>query len=192
MKIKWKGKLSETNPFPTVEMPSNAVQFLEPKYKLESYIAVVPIIAFIAGCVYVRSHFIGEVKLNLPGYIIGFLLTVPFLTIHELLHAVCFPTNAVVEIFYTNSGLGAFTSTPIPKSRYIFTLLFPAIILGIIPLLTWVFVPYYSITLNSIWFILSAGNLGGTIVDFYNLVHAIKEMPKGSVLQVSGLNCYYY
>lgn len=44
-------------------------------------------------------------------------------------------------------------------------------------------------TLNSAWFILSIGNLGGAVADFYNLVHVIKEMPKGSVMQVSGLKC---
>jgi len=31
-----------------------------------------------------------------------------------------------------------------------------------------------------------------TVADFYNLVHVIKEMPKGSVMQISGLKCYYY
>jgi hypothetical protein len=192
MKIKWKGKLSETNTFPTSKIPSNALPFLESKSKLENYIAVVPIIIFVVVCVYIKSNFIAVVKLNLLGNVIGLLLTFPFLIIHELLHAICFPSNATVEIFYSASGLSVFPNAPISKSCYIFALLLPALILGIIPLLMWVFIPITNVTLYSIWFITSIGNLGGTTVDFYNLAHAIREMPKGSLLQLSGLKCYYY
>lgn len=192
MKVKWKGKLSETNTFPTTEIPSNAVQFLEPKSNLEYYIWVIPILIFVLGCVYIKANFISEFRLNMLGIGIGFLVILPCLIIHELLHVVCFPPNAKVEIFYSAAGMSVVTSTPIPKARYIFTLLLPALILGIIPLLIWFFIPVDYKTLNSAWFILSIGNLGGAVADFYNLVHVIKEMPKGSVMQVSGLKCYYY
>ncbi|WBW96027.1 DUF3267 domain-containing protein [Oceanirhabdus sp. W0125-5] len=192
MKLKWKGRLTESNTFPTTEVPSNSVQFLEPKSKLESYIAIVPILFFAIGCFYVKSNFLGELKLNLHGFIIGLLLTIPFLIIHELLHAVLFPPKSTVEIFYSTYGLSVVTCEPIPKLRYIFSLLLPALLLGVIPLLIWIFIPTNNATLNSLWFILCIGNLGSTTADLSNLFHALKEMPKGSVLQISGLKCYYY
>jgi hypothetical protein len=192
MKIKWKGKLNETNTFPENEIPINAVEFLGGQSKLEIFLMIVPIIIFIYGCVYIKSKFIGEYELNLLGYITGLLLCIPFLAVHEFLHAACFPQKSKIEIFYTNWGICIIPSTPLAKTRYICTLLLPAVTLGIIPLLIWTFIPYYYITFNSILFILSAGCLGSTVGDLCNLVHVIKEMPKGSVVMVSGLKCYYY
>jgi len=192
MKIKWKGKLSETNTFPKNEIPLNAVPFLESHSKLEIYVMLVPIIIFIAGCFYIKFNFISETKINFLGYIIGFLLCIPFLTVHELLHVACFPPKATVEAFYTIWGVCLIPSMPLTKVRYICTLLLPALTLGIIPLLIWTFIPYYYITFNSILFILSAGCLTSAVGDLCKLIHVLKEMPKSSVAWVSGLKCYYY
>ena len=192
MKIEWKGKLSESNNLPETKVPLNAIQFLEPKSKMGSYIPVIPIIIFIVSCVYIKYNFIGAFKINLTGYIIGLIMTIPFLAIHEILHAICFISKTGVKIFYSAYGLSIIPNEPITKLRYIVTLLFPACIIGIIPLLLWVFIPINNTMFSSICFILSAGNLGGTTTDFYNLVQVIKKMPKKSVMQVSGLKCYYY
>ncbi|MGO5066242.1 DUF3267 domain-containing protein [Clostridium sporogenes] len=191
MKIKWKGRLSETNTLPTPKITPNSVQLLEPKYNLQYYIPIIPIIIFIVLCVYLKSKFVGDITLNSLGYIIGFLLIIPFSIIHELLHAVCLPSQATAEIFYSISGLSFVITTPIPKKRYIVILLFPALMTGIIPLIIWIFIPHKYVMLNSIWFILSSGNLATTVIDLYTLGQVIRQTPKGSVIQTCGYKCYY-
>ncbi len=192
MKMKWMGRLDEENTFPKSKIPLNAVQFLEPKWKFECYIPIIPIIIFILCCVYIKTNFIEEFTLNIIGIIIGFFLIIPFLIIHEFLHAICLPQESEVQFFYSSAGFSTVTTSPIPKLRYIVTLIFPSLVLGIIPLLIWFVIPVKYSILNSSWFILSIGNLGGAVVDFYNLFHAIKDMPRGSIIQISGFKCYYY
>ena len=148
MKIKWNGKLSQTNTYPLNEVPLNAVEFLDVQPKLSIVGMLVPIIIFIWGCFYIKTNFIGETKLNLTGYLTGFLLCIPFLAIHEFLHAICFPRGSSFQIYYNNWGICAAPSTPLTKSRYICALLLPAVVLGVIPLLAWIFIPYKYVTFN--------------------------------------------
>ncbi|MBU3157531.1 DUF3267 domain-containing protein (plasmid) [Clostridium estertheticum] len=192
MKVKWKGKLSEANTFPKNEIPLNAVQFLNNQRKSDIFVMLIPIIFFIVVCVYVKSNYIGKYNLNLVGYLTGFALAFPFISVHEFLHAVCFPPKCTVLVYYTNWGISLAPSSSIAKVRYICTLLLPAVILGVIPLLVWTFIPNYNITFNSILFILGSACLAIAVGDLCNLVHVIREMPKNSKMMVSGLNCYYY
>ncbi|MFL0198787.1 DUF3267 domain-containing protein [Clostridium sp. WILCCON 0269] len=192
MKVKWKGKLSETNTFPTTEIPPNAVEILNNQRKSDLFVMLIPIIIFIVVCIHVKSNYIGKYKLNLVGYLTGFILAFPFLAVHEFLHAMCFPPKSEVLVYYNNWGICLAPSSPISKIRYICTLLLPAIILGVIPLLVWTFIPIYNVTFNSMLFILGAACLGSSVGDLCNLVHVIREMPKNSVIMVSGLKCCYY
>ncbi|WP_027626389.1 DUF3267 domain-containing protein [Clostridium lundense] len=192
MKIKWRGKLSKTNTFSPIKIPLNSVQLLDPKYKLQYYIPIIPILIFIVLCVYCKTGFMWKFTLNSVGYIIGFLLIIPFSIIHELLHASCLPSKGKAEIFYSVSGFCFVATTPTSRKRYILITLFPALMLGIIPLLIWIFIPYKYVMLNSIWFTLSSGNLASSVIDLYTLAQVINQTPKGSSIIQSGFECYYY
>ncbi|MBZ9685568.1 metalloprotease family protein [Clostridium estertheticum] len=192
MTLKWKGLLSETNHFPQNNVPKNATQFLNSKSKIKPYTPVIPILILVFIAVYLKRNFIGQFNLDIKGIVIGLILTIPFLIIHEFLHAVCFTKDCTAEMFYSPVGVSIIPCVPISKLRYAITLVVPAIIIGLIPLLIWTFIPFANTTLNSIIFILSIGNLGGTTNDLYNLSQVIKEMPKGSFMITSGINCYYY
>lgn len=192
MKLKWKGKLSETNSFPENYIPNNATQFLNSNSKIIPYIPVIYIFIIIFIAMYIKRNFIGQFNLDIKGWVIGLILTIPFLIIHEFLHAVCFPKECSAEVFYSPAGISIIPCVPISKLRYAITLAIPAITIGLIPLLAWVFIPFTNITVSSIIFIISIGNLGGTTNDLYNLSQVLKKMPKGSFMITSGTNCYYY
>lgn len=192
MTLSWKGKLSEKNTFPKNEVPTNAVRFLNPKYQIEPYLGAIPIFIIIIACIFFKRNFIEEYTLNIKGYIIGGLLTIPFLIVHEFLHAICFPKEGIAEVFWSPAGISLIPCSPISKRRYVIILIVPAIIIGLIPLLIWTFIPFNNITLSSILFILSCGNLGGTSIDLYNLYQVIKVLPKNSHMITSGTNCYYF
>lgn len=192
MILKWKGLLSETNRFPENDVPKDSIEFLNPSSKLAPYTPVIPILILIIVSIYLKRVLIGQFHLDIKGMIIGLILTIPFLIIHEFIHTAFFPRDCTAEIFYSPAGISIIPCTPILKSRYALILIAPALIIGLIPLLIWTFVPITNITLSSLVFILSIGNLGGTTNDFYNLSQVIKKMPKNSFMITSGTRCYYY
>lgn len=192
MKLKWKGRLSETNTFPKNNIPTNAVRFLNSKSQIEPYLGVIPILILVIACIFFKRNFIEEYTLNIKGLIIGGLLTIPFLIVHEFLHAICFKKEGIAEIFWSPAGISIIPCSPMGKQRYAITLIVPSIVIGLIPLLFWTFVSFNNITLSTIIFILSIGNLGGTSNDLYNLYQLIKVMPKNSHMITSGTNCYYF
>lgn len=192
MKIRWKGKLTEANPLPTVEVPKNATEFFKPKKMFEYCIAAIPIAVFFLFCVYIKSHFIVKVRMNLLGKIIGLLLAILLVGIHELLHAICFPAEATVEIYWNNYGLGTTSCSPMSKKRFIIMAILPSLVLGFIPLILWTFIPIQNITLNTIWCFSAAASLGAGTVDFCSAITVIIKMPKGTMMQISGSKIYYY
>ncbi len=192
MTLKWKGRLSEKNTLPKNNVPTNAVRFLNPKSQIEPYLGIIPILVLVFACIYFKRNFIAEYTLDIKGILIGGILIIPFLIIHEFLHAICFPKDGVAEIFWAPAGISIIPCIPISKQKYTIALIVPAIIIGLIPLFIWTFIPFVNTTLSSTIFILSIGNLGGTSNDVYNLYQVIKVMPKNSFVISSETNCYYF
>ncbi|MHC6180287.1 DUF3267 domain-containing protein [Clostridium sp. JNZ X4-2] len=100
--------------------------------------------------------------------------------------------KATVELFYSRSGMGTITTYPTPKWRFVFAILLPSLVLGIIPFIIWMFIPSTYVMWNSIIFIFSLCNLNMSTVDLNTIFHAITEMPKGSVMQTSGMDYFWY
>ncbi|MDK7629721.1 DUF3267 domain-containing protein [Clostridium perfringens] len=124
--------------------------------------------------------------------LIGLIVSMAFLVVHELLHAMCFPREYTAEIFYSPAGLSIIHCAPISKTRYAIILVVPAVILGLLPLIIWTFIPFTNTTLSLILFIVSIGDLGGTSNDLYNFYQVIKVMPKNSFMITSKANCYFF
>lgn len=192
MKIIWRGKLNKISTVSTVEIPKDSAEFLKPKRTFEYYIAVIPIAVFFLFCAYIKSHFIAKVRMNLLGEIIGLLLAILLISIHELLHAICFPPEAIVEIYYNKYGLGTMSNSPISKKRFIIISILPVFVLGFIPLILWTFIPIQNITLNSICCFSAAGSLGGGTVDLFSAVNTLINVPNGMMIKTIGSKAYYY
>ena len=120
----------------------------------------------------------------------GAVLAVAALLPHELLHALPFGRNATVELYAVPKYLTLFVTCtkPVTKSRFIFLTLLPALVLGWAPLLIWAFKPMYNDTV----FTFAVFNILCSCGDYMNAFNAARQMPKGSIQQISGLNSYWY
>ncbi len=194
MKLVWKGIYKGEDQLPKGELPPDAVPFKEPKTPAEMSVKasvwVLPVVALALLLVYLKSLFIGiwVLPLSLWGLLLALAAALP----HELLHAVCFPKDAVVEMYASPKHLMAFVHTtyPVSKRRFIGLSLLPAGALGLLPMLVWLAVP------DSAWgaTLYTFGLFGLTVGvgDFLNAFNAARQMPRGAVTQLSGFHSYWF
>ncbi len=188
MKIQWIGKYTGDNlPAADIRDPSHEL----PEVTSKSAVLLVPIILVLLAILTIKSRFLTGVILDrrflLVGLICGFLL----FPIHELLHGVCFPKGSTVYLFYTAYGLGTTCLSPVPKSRFVFLNVFPSLILGVLPLIVFLFVPKELSVLSSILFGISFVNIGASYADYMNVIHLLK-VPRDAMIQISGEKIYWY
>ena len=91
---------------------------------------------------------------SILGIVIGCMLLLP----HELLHGICFPKGSRVELYQMMKPAKMFVTSDksMSRGRFIFMSLFPSLVLGLLPLLIWLYISPYTYlakTLFSIGFI---------------------------------------
>ena len=98
--------------------------------------------------------------------IIGIIFLIPIFIVHEILHAIWFPKKAKKELWYEinrNSlflfSFQIYSNCPLKRNRFLLMLLFPNIILALIPLFLWYcgivfFSPFISRIIGSLLTIL--------------------------------------
>lgn len=127
------------------------------------------------------------IKDNTMWLALGGICGVLSLPIHELLHALCYKK----DVYYYNNlsqGLLFVVGTEdMSKIRFIFTCLCPNIFLGLIPYI--IFLIYPNIVFLGLFGLLCIGMGFGDYVNVYN---AIKQIPKGAKIYLSGLHSYWY
>ena len=89
----------------------------------------------------IKNHSIIELILCI---IIGIIFLIPIFLVHEILHAIWFPKKAKKELWYEinrNSlflfSFQIYSNCPLKRNRFLLMLLFPNIILALIPLFLW-------------------------------------------------------
>lgn len=195
MTLKFKGFIKNYNNLEKIELPQNAVKFKEPKNTVElnlfAAIWCIPLLLIIIAIKVIKNKIWGQTFscsiCNLYGALISLLFLIP----HEFLHAICFPKKAQVNLYFTIWGAFVMSSYPITKIRFIMLSLLPNIILGIVPLIVWIFIPIDNLT-TDILFSFGALNLLMGCADIMNVFNSITQMPKGSLQQLSGFNSYWY
>ena len=123
------------------------------------------------------------------------IILIPFSILpHEYLHAIFFPKDAEVEMWYSiKQRLALVTSnTAITKKRFIFLSIFPNIVFGFLPLIIWIFIPSYMSFISGILFTFGFISLIMGVGDFMNIYNTIKQVPKGAMTQISGFNSYWF
>lgn len=196
MILKWKGKCNNFDELPKGDLPSTAVKFREPTSPLMLNICAllfaVPVVLAVFVAVYIKYE--GQKGMfdiiNSWGIIIAFLTVIP----HELLHAIAFPKQSEVCVWYSSRYLLAFvhTTAPTSKRRFIFLSLLPNIIFGLIPFIVWLFLPSEAVSLSNFVYSFSFINLLCGVGDYMNVFNALTQMPKNSITQLSGFNSYWY
>ena len=199
MRLIYKGIFKGVEQLPIGELPEKAVKFKEAdsmeSLTLYTYLYAILTMPVISLFVAISFLFHGEINISfsMPGFSLG--LVAPLITLipHELLHAVAFGKGADVEMFISPKHLSMFvvSTTPISKKRFIVNSLLPNLIFGWIPLVVWLLLPYTA-TLSAFLFWFSAASILMGSGDYYNIVNALRQMPKNSMHQHSGLNSYWF
>lgn len=193
-KIKWIGLIKEEKmkDYQVGELSKNAKKMNMPTTSKEMMIKALPFIipAFLILflSVYFKS---GEIFLLRLYIIIGVLLGLLALIIHELLHAIVYPKNANVYIGIAKPiTFVALASYPLKKEKFILMCLLPYI-LGIIPLILFWIMPITDMKIHSILFGLSAMGLGSPYPDLFNVYQVLKQTPKNCKIQFYKDDTYY-
>lgn len=198
LKLIWKGKFNGVEDLPIGELPKNAVRFEEPEsaeeLAKETRRFLIPVVIFLLIVIFLRIKINGFFVVSDVINIFGIIL-IPFSILpHEYLHAIFFPKDAEVEMWYSiKQRLALVTSTTaITKKRFIFLSLFPNIVFGFLPLIIWIFIPSYMSFISGILFTFGFISLIMGVGDFMNIYNTIKQVPKGAMTQISGFNSYWF
>jgi len=195
VKLVYKGSFRDYECLPKGNLPKNAVKFKEADNLIElnllACIFIIPVGLAIA--LFIWGSYLLHSSLTIHISAVGaflFLLAIP---VHEVLHAICFGKDAEVEMYFAPKALAAFvvSTHPVSKARFIFLSLFPNVVLGWLPLLIWMLLPYNAAFSNHLFAFAIFGALAG-VGDYLNVFNAVCQMPKGSIQQMSGFNSYWY
>lgn len=202
MKLIVKGKYVSEEQLPKAILPANAVRFIEPESTVElnkqamkfTVPAMLGIALLCVLGVLVQGRFpFGVMNGGTFGITLGVFLSFAFILPHELLHGLCFGRESEVELYYSLKDMMAFVTCTeaISKARFIWVCLCPNVLLGWLPLLIWALVPlpeFLSALIfgcSTMLVIMGAG-------DYLNVRNALKQMPRGSMQQMSGFHSYWY
>ncbi len=193
MKLVYKGEFSgDPADLPHGEHKPGAVPFREiqdPK-KLGIVANVVAFVITIV-CVFAYSFRMALAGVawekSWPLLLVGAGLSVLCLFPHEFLHAICFRETVYL---YTNLKQGMlFVTGPedMSKGRFIFLSLCPNLVFGLIPFLMGMIWPQF-VALG----MLGALSLGAGAADYYNVFHAVTQMPRGARTYLYGFHSWWY
>ncbi|MBR7082032.1 MAG: DUF3267 domain-containing protein [Oscillospiraceae bacterium] len=217
MAIKFKGYRKDIKKaLPESDLPDNAVKFREPNsvfaLNMWALLFSIPAILIVVGFAFLKRRIYPEqislfYKLiissefyNLPvsallnalyNCIISLLLFLLCIVPHELLHAIAFHRDADVDIYFTSSVALCYSHDVISKRRFIGLSLLPSFVLGILPLIVWLFIPPSSNAADIVYFTAALNFIAGA-GDFMNVFNAMTQMPRGTYQQLSGFNSYWF
>ena len=195
--IKWIGILDgETSKYQTGDLDTRAKKMIMPTTIKEMMIKAIPF-AIISCFVVILSMFtkrhlaqqgVADHIFIVTGLVAGFL----GLLLHELLHAIVYPSKATVYIGIYPKAFAAvaLASYPLKRKRFILMSLLP-MILGIVPLVIFWISPIEFKAWNGFWFGCSVIGLISSYPDCYNVYQVLKQTPKGCSIQFWGDDTYW-
>ena len=188
MKLHYQGKY-DLNPesLPHGEHQPNAVPFKEAKdSKTMALIAntasiVIMVLLAVPAVLRGKAHF--DPLQMMLGCIAPMLILFP----HELLHAICFKDDVYLYTNWKHGRLFVVGPETMSKIRFILLSLLPNILLGFVPYLIGMLFPQFVffLTFGTISIGMGAG-------DYYNVFHALTQMPKGARTYLYQFNSFWY
>lgn len=188
MKLHYKGKY-DLNPesLPHGEHQPNAVPFKEAKdaktLSVIANIAAFVIILVLAVPAFFRMRGSYSSWQAMLGCVASLLVLFP----HEFLHAICFKEDVYLYTNWKQGMLFVIGPETMSKSRFIVLSLLPNLVFGILPYLIGMLFP--QLTFLIVFGVLSTGMGAG---DYYNVFHALTQMPKGARTYLYGFNSFWY
>lgn len=199
MRLIYKGKFTTEDQLQKGTLPPNAVQFKEPDtpaaVNRAAFLVTLPVLVVIVVIVILSATWHNGIIVTFHyssaflGILVSFLLAIP----HELLHALWFGKGVDVELYIIPKKLMVFVTTthPVSKKRFIWLSLCPNLIFGWLPFVIWAFMPERSAFSDFLLFFSGNSILMGA-GDYINVFNALRQMPKGSVQQLSGFHSYWF
>lgn len=196
-KIIWKGIIKDENNFPTADIPENAKKLDTEedmrKMQIKALPFMIPSVLICFICMFVKTFISKENVINIGFLFLGVVIGILLLFVHELLHAIAFPKNAIVYIGIVPKSFTvvALSSSPVKRNRYIFLSILP-IILGVIPLVIFCFTSSNLKVLNGLLFGMAIMGMVSVYPDIYNIFNILKKVPKNATIQNNKNETYYF
>ncbi len=195
--IKWAGVVrGELASYQQGQLPANAVKLAMPATTSElmrkaAIFLLIPFVVIFAA-MFGKTFLSRQVSVDLWGVLAGVLAGFPGLLLHELLHAIPYPRQAVVYIgFYPKSlAAMALVSYPLSRRKFIRMSLLP-MLLGAIPMLLFLLLPAGLLKLNGFLFGFAAMGLTSPYPDYYTVFQVLRQTPSRCRLQFAGDDLYY-
>lgn len=116
MKLIWKGKMTSDNLFVSKDMPDNAQILLGEKNTWLAYLLVVPILAIAYAGIVIRRPYVVGIAFNKIALFVGVGLSLVFLVVHELIHALCCPRDTTIFVYLTSAGISCVPACSLKKT----------------------------------------------------------------------------
>lgn len=187
--LKWGGRYDEKR-LETVAVPQNAVEFTinQSNTRIFLYAVFMTLLAVIAP----RVRFAFGMSIRILPILIGMVLSLALLPVHELIHSLCYPKGTTVFAYRHGLRIELHSTAAISKQRFIVFLLMPVLVLGMAPLLIWFCLPSQAGFINGLLYGFSFSSIGMSIGDIVTLVTVIRTIPKGYCFVASGTKFYFY
>lgn len=166
--------IEDISEYQTGILPKNAVKIETPQSIEEMMKKAAPIAAVLCVLMFVtmlcKTVMNKTVVISHVFILIGFCLGYICLVIHEWLHGIVYPRNALVTIGKITGKISfvALASYPLKRRRFIVMCLLP-FVLGIIPLLIFIVSPADYRELNGLMFGMSCMGMVSPFPDVYNV-----------------------
>lgn len=196
-KIQWigiiKNELSEyqksafSNNTHKMEMPASANELMLKALPF----TVLPFLTIFVS-MFIKTFLAGQIIIRPAFVVIGLAAGFIGLILHELLHAVCYPSDATVYVGIYLKAIApvALTSYPLKRGRFIFMSLLPSI-LGIIPIAVFWFTSTETTAWNGFLFGFAVMGLISPYPDYYNIYQVLKQTPKKCRIQFYSEDTYW-
>jgi hypothetical protein len=181
--IKLKMSIEDISEYQTGILPKNAVKIETPQSIEVMMKKAAPIAAVLCVLMFVtmlcKTVMNKTVVISHVFILIGFCLGYICLVIHEWLHGIVYPRNALVTIGKITGKISfvALASYPLKRRRFIVMCLLP-FVLGIIPLLIFIVSPAEYRELNGLMFGMSCMGMVSPFPDVYNVFIVLKNANK--------------
>ena len=196
-KIKWIGIIKEACA-PVAVLPESAKRIDEPENPTELQKKALPYgavsLALCIAVMLVKTISAGARTVNPFAILLFIILFLPImLFLHEIMHAIVYPPEAMAEIGFAPKHFAAMVlvSHPLSRRRFLLSTLAPAA-LGIIPLVLFIITPPSWHFLNSLTFSLYCIGFITPYPDYFMAVNILRQVPKNAVVQFSGDRTYWF
>jgi len=126
----------------------------------------------------------------LPAVVIGMIVAMP---LHELMHAICYPKQAVVWVGLCLRKVAAYAISfcPITRRRFVVMSLAPAL-LGIIPLIAFILIPVSFKPLLTFCIVSAFTGLISPCPDYMDIIAVMRQTNKDDMIQAANDGLYKF